>query len=190
MEITRRTLLQGIVLGTLVAGCPALASAPDRYHELIAAQQRCIDLMPAWRQAGNPELSRPRLETMAAIGLDTAIRDVFVVLRTRFGDLAPMAVDMQAARTRVRRLLFNNPTAGMTYAERLDWEDQNPNWYANHPTINTLDEHELRQFEDFIVNIAVLKGLLTVHGVPVSGDSPVHGGEFNHWANTYREAVL
>jgi hypothetical protein len=166
IDLSRRALLQGIVAGTVLVGLnsPALALVPDRYRELIEAQREAIRLTRVFEDIEQRETGQRAVIEAAAlstardrdgqpyrwwkhavmqdIGLVKAMNDVLVVLNTRFNE---PVIDERAARKRVFQLL------------------------EGEITIDTLSDGDLRQYEDYLVNVATARNLLMRWNVPMNG---------------------
>lgn len=165
IDLTRRGLLQGILAGSLLAvPSNVLAILPDRYAELIATQREAIRLTKLYEEIWQKPDNERAVITAAAqsravdrdhqrfrsvrdaviedIGLRKAMDDVLVVLNTRFN--APIG-DEQEARRKVNQLL------------------------EGEITIDTLNDRDLRLYEDYLVSIATARAMLQTHAMPLNG---------------------
>ena len=173
VEISRRGFLGSLIAGTILVGSPTFAALPNRYQELIAAQQDAIAATRLYREAGQNDygVAVSAHRNSDAFGVNAAFDRVLVVLRTQFSDMSGPAVDYDRARMLVQTQVFGYAHRDWSWEEQQAWNRESDRRHAaglGGCRIDTLDEDSLRQYEDFIICVAVVRTMLTVHKIPVS----------------------
>jgi hypothetical protein len=173
MLITRRALIGSFIAGTTLVGfgTPAFALLPNRYRLLIEAQQALIAANEFLKEAKSkvtPHDTHWRAIEAAnraddAFGITARYDDLLDILFQHFGDMTPWIVDRDGCLAQVRAIMDTREA------------------------IDTLSETELREHEDIIINVAVMRRMLAHEKIPFAA---MMSRNFSQFSDTFTEILV
>lgn len=202
-DLNRRKLLLGSLITGVAIAAPALAFAEDRYQVLIQLQQDVLDTLHNCREAGrayNFEIGYDAKKAAYTAFLhdrwnNTLTQKEVTALSNDVHGAAKYMQQTTKAEWAVRGGQPKVETLLSFILREFNRSDLNDlqvrasvrALIRGQIKIDTLDADQLRQVEDAVVGIAVVKGLLSYHLVPMeTGGSPT----FNEFASRYRDLIL
>ena len=201
-DINRRKLLLGSLITGVALSTPVLAFAEDRYQVLMRLQQDVLDTLKGCRAVGHAHYEKIGYEAKNAAYVEFQRNRGGTLtheeLRTLSDEVLGAQKYMSVTTRAAWRLTDGNAKAEtmmrylLTDFNRSDLTDpivreRVRDLLTGKMLINTLDANQLRQVEDAVVCVAIVKSMFAVYCVPMD---VAMIPSFEDFAMRYRDLIV